>query len=45
LLLAIHGALIESIKTDPDLEFWLQAEQEFQEAEDLAKKYDSGGDG
>jgi hypothetical protein len=28
-----------------DLEFWLQAEQEFQEAEDLAKKYDSGGDG
>jgi Protein of unknown function (DUF2934) len=28
-----------------DLEFWLQAEREFQEAEDLAKKYDSGGDG
>jgi hypothetical protein len=24
-----------------DLEFWLQAEREFQEAEDLAKKYDS----
>jgi hypothetical protein len=28
-----------------DLEFWLQAEREFQEAEDLAKKHDSGGDG
>ena len=26
-----------------DLEFWLQAEREFQEAEDLAKKYDSHG--
>ena len=29
-----------------DLEFWLQAEQEFREAEDIANKYDpSGGDG
>jgi DUF2934 family protein len=29
-----------------DLEFWLEAEREFREAEDLAKRYDSsGGDG
>jgi hypothetical protein len=29
-----------------DLEFWLQAEQEFREAEDIANKYDpSGSDG
>lgn len=26
-----------------DLEFWLQAEQEFREAEDIAKRYDSSG--
>jgi hypothetical protein len=28
-----------------DLDFWLQAEREFQEAEDFAKKYNSSGDG
>ena len=32
--------------TGRDLEFWLEAEREFRETEDIAKKYDSpGGDG